>query len=834
MGDGEVLQLRIHGVNNTPPVSLLYAIEQERGDDLVGVYQQRANGALVKAYSWGGLARTSPIRRIPFAGWVQSIGNAAWIFVMPFGLTNVAYWSRRLTMPGKSFGAATRVTAGMTRTFALGLTLLLVSSVCAVSLGVVETRLASEQPPRWLAWLGQADAGDRTALLATLPVLVMGLLWFLGRVTRAHDNGSSIDTPVAVATEVGAAERQAWKFGCRSFWDNADLSKHNAIIHLAAGVALTLVWTGQFWLPQYRVAGIAVIVVAWVIIAGCVGLMFWMPLVTEHEEVGALRKALPIGLAGASATIFGAQFVALICLGDFTVAAGPRFTGMSFLPGALVFVLVVIAMSALGWRHYQRASYLVAAVPISVGAILLLAHQFTVFSPSCLVILDVLLVLLLVGAALFWVSQVCRVRSSAQVAEAWRGTAPGVLLLLALFASVLLSTVFVAVSATLIGDGDFSASPAEQQTVPPIYLMFASMITLVVILLAIALLAVLLPGLRRTNPVEPELDLTTQPSAGEMELISREFGVTWQSKRVTARRMAALAHRAEPMAAVLAVVVGVALCLGLILALMLHNGTIDDAKLPVLPWTRDAGVFLAVALGGLIVGLGSGSGRPLGIVWDLICFLPRAAHPFGPPCYAQTAVPDLLAYCRLWLDGSPDEAAPRKLVLSAHSLGGVLAVAVVLLLGEKYSGRIALLTYGCQLRAYFSRIFPELLGPRILGVTDSSPARLFRFPTFADASDPPQEPSDGPPSVLQSLTTGDQPRWINLWRPTDYLGFPVYSRQPANPVDWPADEVTREETAGLERKTVVRVDTHGDYFRARQYPVAVECLTYRFKDDASE
>jgi hypothetical protein len=326
------------------------------------------------------------------------------------------------------------------------------------------------------------------------------------------------------------------------------------------------------------------------------------------------------------------------------------------------------------------------------------------------------------------------------------------------------------------------------------------------------------------------------------------------ARRSRIRRFASVAHRAEPMVAVLVLVAGLALCGGLILALMLHNGGVAN-DVPIMRDARGLGVGLAVLIGGPIIGAGASRGRPLGIVWDLICFLPRAAHPFGPPCYAQRAVPELLNYCRAWLDTPTIGENPisRRLILSAHSLGGVLAVAIVLLLGDQYKSRVALVTYGCQLRAYFGRIFPELLGPRILGVTQSHPARLLGCPTFVPAPSPTPDSDGYPASVRDTLTETSGLRWINLWRPTDYLGFPVYSRERNNPVDRPADEVTAEmshdgrivlaETAidlqSLDRSvplatslrfeptTTVRVDTHGDYFRASQYPVAIDDLTTR-------
>jgi hypothetical protein len=327
------------------------------------------------------------------------------------------------------------------------------------------------------------------------------------------------------------------------------------------------------------------------------------------------------------------------------------------------------------------------------------------------------------------------------------------------------------------------------------------------------------------------------------------------------------------MGAVLAAVAALGICGGLILSLMLHNGFVaKDAS--ILPFARTLGLRLAVVIGSAIVSLGTTRRRPLGIVWDLICFLPRAAHPFGPPCYAQRAVPELLNYCRAWLDTpSKGENPPRKLILSAHSLGGVLAVAIVLLLADKYRTRIALVTYGCQLRAYFARIFPELLGPRILGVTTSRPARLLRCPTFDDGDSAVPDGGDYPASVRETLTEAGSVRWKNLWRPTDYLGFPVYSRAPDNPLDRPADEVTAEESADgkivapkpkpageaaaeepadgqtpqqmsedihkldapapmttsarFEPTETVRVDTHSDYFRARQYPDAIKDLRQR-------
>jgi hypothetical protein len=868
MVDDDLLELRVHGVSNTPPTSMLYAIQEEYGDSLAGVYGQRSNG-LVRAFSWGGLARISPIPRIPFANWVRSVGSAAWIFVVPFGLANVAYWSRHLTMPGQQFRAA-RTTAALARVFSLGLTLLLASSVCSVSLDMAEARvLLVESPlPDWLSWLkDDLDAGDRMAIFSTAPLLAMLLLLALARWSRVrYDWGSKVSESAPSEPIVpGIAPPARWKFGSSDFWDNADLSSHSSAVHTAAGVALSLIWTGQFWFEEHRCVGVAVVVTSVAIVVGCLLLIASMPLVTEGAVLGPTRKALAWLAFWASLVIFTAQALALVFWHSPTLESKP-LAGLSFVPGALVFMLLVLALSALGWRWSPRPSYVVAAVPIALGAVVLAIHQCQRVSDDNLRVVDSVLVVTLVLLAALWLSALYR-RRAGHTEEAWGGTAPGVLMVLSLFAAMLLSTVFVLVAAALLGDGKIRINDEELMTAPPIYLSFASMLTPVVaalILLAVVVIWRIVLGCR--TPVEASLDDKTQPDAvaadlaADFDAASRapwwarrlRLGRLWQLKRLRSRtrKLAAVAHRAEPMVAAFAVLAGLAICFGLVLALALHDSVVAESVSP-LHLARWLGVGLAVGLGGLIIGSGAARGRPLGIVWDLICFLPRAAHPFGPPCYAQRAVPELLNYCRAWLE-TPDTAKPRRLILSAHSLGGVLAVAIVLLLADTHKNRIALVTYGCQLRAYFGRIFPELLGPRILGVTNSHPARLLGCPTFGPAASAVPDNDGYPASVKDTLSDpdGKHVRWINLWRPTDYLGFPVYSRESVNPVDQPADEVTAEMSTdgkivlaenGIDihtldgsvpmttpvrfaTKTTVRVDTHGDYFRAPQYPTAITDL----------
>ena len=205
--------------------------------------------------------------------------------------------------------------------------------------------------------------------------------------------------------------------------------------------------------------------------------------------------------------------------------------------------------------------------------------------------------------------------------------------------------------------------------------------------------------------------------------------------------------------------------------------------------TAAVALLSLAGLGALVKGAG-GSRRPPGLVWDLVSFLPRAAHPFAPPCYAERAVPELTERVAWWLDertsDKPFVGTQRRrgnrVVLSAHSLGGVLTVAALMrepLWRHETAGRIRLLTYGSQLRAYFGRIFPQLRGPTVLGTPPSRAASLWSAdPWQAEKQqrDRPVTPPSPTSSVVGMLSAGSSPNvlWRNLWHATDYLGFPVW------------------------------------------------------------
>lgn len=125
--------------------------------------------------------------------------------------------------------------------------------------------------------------------------------------------------------------------------------------------------------------------------------------------------------------------------------------------------------------------------------------------------------------------------------------------------------------------------------------------------------------------------------------------------------------------------------------------------------------------------------RSVGLLWDLSTFWPRAAHPFGPPCRAERAVPDLQWRMLTWM-----HRTGGRVLLSGHGQGSVLAAAAAFQLEPTYRRRIALLSYGSPLARIYGRYFPAYFGP----------TQLHWLEREVDV-------------------------WRNLWRRTDPIGGPI-------------------------------------------------------------
>jgi hypothetical protein len=367
---------------------------------------------------------------------------------------------------------------------------------------------------------------------------------------------------------------------------------------------------------------------------------------------------------------------------------------------------------------------------------------------------------------------------------------------------------------------------------PEGYGEFAAMSLLVIGALVLAAL-VLLGWTRLASTVIPDLP-GRPPAVSDGSERARRIAAT--------RTLATLAHRAEAVVGWLAA----AFWLALVATLLARpSGMAESAgtvpSLVALPaWLDGLGTRSILLAAGLLVAsvVVAGSTRPLvrpwGLLWDLMCFLPRVAHPFAPPCYAERAVPELRGRIDEWLGdfvppGSTRPVGPQgtaRVVLSAHSLGAVVVVATLLArwdpqargTGSTNSGRLALLSFGTQLRPYFGRFFPELLGPAVLGMRPTAGARTWARDPWAGETGDGTVPEFGNWTLAGSLTPGGAPdpgsrrrlRWRSLWRRTDFLGFPVNGYVSKEP-DEASDVVTidRMDSEWDDTVSPATVATHG-------------------------
>jgi len=219
--------------------------------------------------------------------------------------------------------------------------------------------------------------------------------------------------------------------------------------------------------------------------------------------------------------------------------------------------------------------------------------------------------------------------------------------------------------------------------------------------------------------------------------------------------------------------------------------------------------------------------KGVGVLWDLTTFWPRAAHPFAPPCYAERVVPELLTRLRWALD---QDDKRDLVVLSGHSQGSTLVVAAASRLDRDSLARVRIITYGSQLRAWYGRFFPAVFGPRAVGYvpTPGGPHFGDAFPDVPEDRVPPGAGAGAgvgvdhdPESLRDRLNWGlgpdDDPRWVNLFRRSDPLGFRVFDDYDSVDADVCVQEVPPEKAGD----PGPRVMTHSGYQHTSAYRDAI-------------
>ena len=939
LNNGPALELRIHGVNNTTPASILDLpgddVEEVVGDNFAGFWRPKPGRAPAgeedrgwipeqvtrEAYSWGGLARTTP------GGGTGALGKAiailaqvGWTLLLPYGLANVGYWTRNLSDAdagsGERWGDRMRSTlnprgaprpgagASTVRVFGLALTIFMVVTACEISMDLVATQCYERGErvcgnlPGLFDGLAAHSLAVRLAAMSLVPVVLLLALWWLSSITRARYERATLEVD-AVMTDPSRAGGGPL-LGRLGFWRGDRMVGGLGYIHLASGFAVVtfaLAWPALFgsgsrcedfdsWgecadqIGGDRAATSAffigcLIAAILVLVAAVVAIVRGnrrMPDLAVRGAVGTGRGNRPhepetVWLWVVAAIVLLVTEAGLLVTTPTIDEDGPLL-GVDALPTVVLGLLLCLVVSAFVLRVNRLGPWF-AWVLAACLVVLAFAEQ------TWLRVIVVAVAALIAIATLF-----CLVRGSGMPEQpadqagprgtprcyvAWAGGGPGVMLGSALFAQTVLSSLAVLLAGdwlngslsarTLLPGVSSSQVPSASATacdgpcpetqlmsVPLPYVLLGTATLLTLLLVGLAALIAYWIGRPEPadNPAVHGGAGVSAPSGGPVGGggTSQVPPPVSHRKVLRARRSARLAHRAEKLLG-LFVALSTASVLGAVIATAagwLQPGTSAGAFtwLRVYDIATSASVLVAAAaLAALVKGAGSGEKRPLGLVWDLMAFLPRAAHPFAPPCYAERAVPELTDRINWWFirDGHDFVGGQRRrgtrVIVSAHSLGGVLAVASLLQLRWKSGTReIALLTYGSQLRAYFGRIFPELLGDPAIGIRRARAAVLFAANPWKNemgAGAPRDAATDQPAAAVDStvgpaLRREGVTRWISLWRPTDYLGFPVHSYDPDNGQDRLADELDR--TGYL-----LDVVTHGHYPRSSQYRTAPLELT---------
>lgn len=938
MADKRILELRIHGVNNTKPEAILGLgvkdVEMVAGDELGSFWRPTSAGrdksdirddTEREAYSWGEMARRSLGGDSGVSKAIGVASRAGWALLLPFGLVNVAYWTRALdggrtretlseetTQPQgaetqnpngdrqhssvkkswfatvqswNGWGAATLRVAGLLVTLLFVVTAsAVVLDLVAVQCYVGDTKVCTVLPS-FVDFLTGWGQSRRLALLSLVPVVLVAGLLGLSAATRVRyeqpepsmekqDDAEGIvrfdadsQTPKADQIEAEASNaRPDWPLlAVKGFWCHRDSTKVTARLHLAASMTVVALATAVHILfgfgESFHASPRAIVEIGIIVGAFVTLVLILISLIVRTDYAVDVQPSMGVGGAKvvtrlnwlinwapviAAFLLFAAQLGVLISLNATHKPTVRYLIGTSAAPAIVLTGLVVIAITALLWR--LASTNLLRHLPngVALGLILLIGWMALEEDHLRRVVATLAAAAILIAflTVRWWLIP-------GQRAAAWSGSAPGVFLLLATLLAMLLSSAVATAAGNWLNSSNSAASLADSRNPESVY---PTPCAFWCPKIPPPNLEVSLPYIWFGAIGLPLILLTVIVVGGASAIKSSRWdgspaGTTTALRNsvLQRRRFAAATHRAERyiMWLVGAATVGILLSIGITAWGERPEYKKGNDYTPfevVEKLFLDGGMVLLAGVGLLLIGLAVGGGavggaRPLGLAWDLMCFLPRAGHPLAPPCYAERAVPELAERCDSWLQTSHD----HRIVLSAHSLGSVLAAAVVLSprIADSDKTRVSLLTYGSQLRAYFSRIFPDLLGPEILGIQECTASSLRTVDpwenkinahpahyTFSntgeckyvcEANDAISIPVDEK-SVAGVLSRGTgQLRWRNLWRRTDYLGFPVFGYA-KNPIDIYAEEVVTVHF-------LAEVQTHSDYPKAADYGTALTALS---------
>lgn len=803
MEDPDLLEIRIHGVRNTPAHEMLRVpagnVCWGRGDASAGFstiadpsagegqYPDSRPHHRIEAYSWGLLARKTGLPAMGKVG--DAVVRTLWFGLAPFGLVNAAFWSRLNVLPeahtsgthenGKprkqiaALGEAVNSArgTGAIRMLGLLLTLLLVATLASITMRA-DTSILFPRFRIAVSW----NHGQSLAVAGGFCALAAVFLWLLPKLAKISFHGTPKLSPIPGGPPLGRAEAST-PLARRYLWEIGSCTAGLAKNHLTTAFAL---------------------------ISGLVAAMHLNSLTDVSWSVES-----PSGwwlIVGGAAT--GLLTLALV---RSVFYHNPRVLDTAALVVAVTVLMAALLFSALGVSPSQSGDpfdmtliALVLALMMTLGIIRIQCHSRAMHEDQ---------------------------RRNA----GWNGTGPFIFGTLATGFALLLSFAMVQLADILLN-------------VPAPRVMVLSSVGFVVLgAVGTAFVITELPTKggpqdREFSDVEDSLQIDNWADADGWDRL-RATERVWKSRRWTS-----LLRRAEWLAGFTAwllfssTLIFALLSLGWSVCVYGSQSqwcqSIAGAE-PLVRVVGAVGLWMAMAvILALVLVSTKKEARPVALLWDLMCFLPVQGHPFGPPCYSVRVAPELADRIRDWLDGKADAYLPdgsckavpvdpdgatgtaknRRVVIAAHSMGLVLTICTLFharaagMTDEQFK-RIGILSYGVQVRRYFARFFPSILGPDVLSIVpagpqDSSPGCRDPWPIHpwkgderearnSEIDDARVLDAENSAWALSSMIGN---RWINLYRPNDPLGYGLHyvgglstDWDGSNPnLDRPAEEFVRD------------------------------------------
>ncbi|KAA1427507.1 hypothetical protein [Nocardioides antri] len=757
------VELRVHGVSGTPPGSMLDRphVEQVGGDDesrffrsvdAAGKELPGKEGQVLEAYHWGRLTSGSRV-------------NALWLILLPFGMVNAAHYM--LPAPARN---PWRLGLHATCDALMRLIGLLVTSMYAFAAGLILIDLIGW---RWAARSDLLTMLDARWVLLPAVLLSAGVVVLLAYLGRGY--GRTRVARWRADEEEGESARQ------RAAQGPADVG-------VSTPLANDEFYSGDSRTPELKdlhiAAGLLVIaaMAVWVVEPDA-----WTAAGTDASAATWLD-----GPNTLVAAVIGWGVVALVVLlfGDpeggtrTWSSAGQTWIGRSWsgatrlvAPLLLVVSSAILALAAVAVLRATGISRAGQERPTSFD---LVANYLLLIGVAALVALLVANLLLVIPGGF---ARRPRSEPERYFAPYAGGLAAATVTLMGTFIGVAFAAALTTGVSSLLQlaepAADAAATGGGEVTVgtTPMLDRVAYAWGLNAVVLVALVVGVWAWRLRRNGPMKRR--------------VAAVYGDTlsprWLKK---VHRAVRLAHMKNAIGFFFVTFAVVGLLFSFVVAWEL-SGCLNDSAEPCLQapgpldWLSEpkyvlgddgtaqknvvglVGAWLILAAAGVLLLQGrkavraEDKRRTLNVIWDVLAFWPHAVHPFSPRPYSKRCVQDLCDRISWHLR---DDAAPRPgrdLVLCGHSQGSLISFAALLRLEPEKRDRVALMTFGSQLRVIFPRAFPA-------------------YVNFA---------------AIRHLYEDLGGAWVNLYRLTDPLAGPVLSWGHRDGSSYhfpgPADEVDR-------------------------------------------